>query len=76
MNGYVQAVAMDMWQAYENSTRKHVPDADIVYDRFHIAKYLGEAVDKVRRQEHKVLKQDGDERLTGTKPCGCTTPAT
>ena len=65
--GNVQAVAMDMWQAYENSTRKHVPDADIVYDRFHIAKYLGDAVDKVRRQEHKVLKQDGDERLTGTK---------
>lgn len=65
--GHVQAVAMDMWQAYENSTRKHVPDADIVYDRFHIAKYMGEAVDKVRRQKHKVLKQDGDERLTGTK---------
>ena len=30
--GNVQAVAMDMWQAYENSTRKHVPNADIVYD--------------------------------------------
>jgi transposase len=63
----VQAVAMDMWQAYENSTVKQVPEAEIVHDRFHIAKYLNEAVDKVRRQEHKALKGDGDKTLTGTR---------
>jgi transposase len=32
-----------------------LPEADIVHDKFHIAKYLGEAVDKVRRSEHKSL---------------------
>jgi transposase len=64
---HVEAVAMDMWQAYENSTTKQVPEAEIVQDRFHIAKYLNEAVDKVRRQEHKLLKGDGDETLKGTK---------
>ena len=63
----VEAVAIDMWQAFENSVRDHVPQADIVHDKFHIAKNLNEAVDKVRRQEHKVLKSEGDERLTGTK---------
>ena len=63
----VEAVAMDMWQAYENSTTKQVPEAEIVHDRFHISKYLNEAVDKVRRREHKSLKGDGDETLTGTK---------
>ena len=41
--------------------------AEIVFDKFHIAKHLGEAVDRVRRREHKVLKAEGDERLTGTK---------
>ena len=56
-----------MWQAFENSVRDHVPQADIVHDKFHIAKYLNEAVDKVRRQEHKVLKSEGDERLAGSK---------
>jgi len=63
----VEAVAIDMWQAFENSVRDHVPQADIVHDKFHIAKHLNEAVDKVRRQEHKVLKNEGDERLTGSK---------
>jgi transposase len=63
----VEAVAMDMWQAFRNSAQTHVPDADIVHDRFHISKYLNEAVDKVRRQEHKALQQDGDDTLTGTK---------
>jgi transposase len=63
----VEAVAIDMWQAFENSVRDQVPQADIVHDKFHIAKHLNEAVDKVRRQEHKILKSEGDERLTGSK---------
>ena len=63
----IQAVAMDMWQAFETSTRKNVPNASIVYDRFHISKYLGEAVDKVRRAEHKGLMKVGDERLKGAR---------
>lgn len=63
----IEAVAIDMWQAYENSVNKHAPQADIVHDRFHITKHLNEAVDKVRRQENKALRKEGDERLVGTK---------
>jgi transposase len=65
----IQAVAMDMWDPYVSSTRAHVPDAGekIVFDKFHIAKHLNEAVDKVRRREHKELQLRGDERLKGTK---------
>lgn len=65
----IQGVAMDMWEAYENSVREHVPNADekIVYDKFHVAKHLGEAVDKVRRQENKQLRAASDDRLVGTK---------
>lgn len=65
----VQGVAMDMWEPYEKSVREHLPDADgkIVYDKFHVAKHLGEAVDKVRRQENKQLRAAGDDRLVGTK---------
>lgn len=63
----VEAVAMDMWQAFENSTRANAPQAKIVHDRFHISKHLNEAVDKVRRQEHRALKGDGDQTLKGTK---------
>ena len=39
----------------------------IVYDKFHIAKHLGDAVDKVRRQENRTLRAAGDDRLTGTR---------
>lgn len=65
----IEAVAMDMWEAYENSVRQHLPDAaeKIVYDKYHVAKHLGEAVDQVRRKENKALRSQGDERLVGSK---------
>jgi transposase len=63
----VQAVAMDMWPAFIASATEHVPAAEIVHDRFHISKHLNEAVDQVRRAEHKALKKAGDERLTGSR---------
>lgn len=45
------AVTMDMWQGYIASTRHHAPRADIVFDRFHIERYLTDAVNDVRKQE-------------------------
>ena len=63
----VTAVALDMWKAYRNAVEKKLPQADIVHDRFHISQHLNEAVDKVRRQENKELKEVGDRRLVGTK---------
>ncbi len=65
----IQAVAMDMWEPYITSTQAHLEGAagKIVFDKFHIAKHLHEAVDKVRKAEHRVLRQAEDERLTGTK---------
>ena len=36
-------------------------------DKFHIAKYLNDSVDKVRRRENQVLRESEDTRLTGTK---------
>ena len=63
----VKAVAIDMWAAFEKAAGKHAPQADIVHDRFHISKHLNDAVDKVRRKEHKILRKEGDERLAGSK---------
>ena len=65
--GSVKSVSVDMWQAYMTSTQTNVPEAKLVHDKFHIAKYLGEAVDKVRRSEHRELKQDGKSPLTGLR---------
>lgn len=65
----IEAVAIDMCDAYEASLRKHLPQAEskIVYDKFHVAKQLNEGVDRVRRGENKTLRAAGDERLVGTK---------
>ena len=65
----VEAVSMDMWEPYIQSTREHLPGADakIVFDKFHVAQHLGKAVDLVRRQEHRVLLAEGDSILKGTK---------
>jgi len=65
----VKAVGMDMWDPYFKTTMECVPEAEnkIVFDRFHIFRYLTNAVDKVRRQETKVLSIIGDDRLKGTR---------
>ncbi len=65
----IEAIAMDMWEPYIQSTLVHLDDATakIVFDKFHIAKHLHDAVDQVRKAEHRTLKQAQDDRLTGTK---------
>jgi len=65
----IETVSMDMWPAFINATLASVPGAQekIAFDKFHVAKYLGEAVDKVRRQEHKALMSEGYEDLKGSK---------
>jgi transposase len=63
----VKAVAMDMWPAFMSAAQACIPQADVVHDRFHVSKYLGEAVDAVRKQEHRSLAQAGTSPLTGSK---------
>jgi len=53
----IESVSLDMWQAFMTSSSKNAPNAEIVHDKFHVSKYLNEAVDK----------SEGDERLTGLR---------
>lgn len=65
----IAAVALDMWEPYIDSARAHLETADsqLVFDKFHVEKHVHDAVDKVRRVEHRALQQAEDDRLTGTK---------
>jgi transposase len=63
----VEAVAVDMWEPFITTIREQAPQADVVHDRYHVSAYLNEAVDKVRRQEHKELLDQGEETLKGTR---------
>lgn len=64
----IQAVATEMWDPYPASVRGSLPDAEgrIVFDKFHIAKELGEGLERVRRGENEILRAGGDDRLAGT----------
>jgi transposase len=65
----IRALAMDMWEPFITSTHEHVPDAasKIVFDRFHIMKHMTQAVDLVRKAEHRRLQQADDDTLKRTK---------
>ncbi len=53
----VLVAVMDMWDPYIASVRQHT-GADIVFDKFHIAKKVNEALDSVRRREFKDADKD------------------
>ena len=65
----VEAIAMDMWKPYVQSTLAHVPGAagKIVHDPFHLVKYMNEAVNEVRISEHRRLQVQGDDILKSTR---------
>ena len=53
-NGHRQAltqVSLDMSPAYQRGVADHCPNAQVVFDKFHVIKNANEAVDKVRRAE-------------------------
>ena len=59
----LQAVAMDMNGAYEEEVRAQCPQAEIVYDLFHVvAKYGHEVIDRVRVDEANRLRDDKPAR--------------
>ena len=64
----IEAVAMDMSGDLSAVTRALGPDAHerIVFDKYHLASLLGDAVNKVRREEHKTRSRNS-ERLKGTR---------
>jgi transposase len=45
----LRAVCMDMWRPYYDVVRQRAPQARICFDRFHVVRYLQQAVDEVRR---------------------------
>jgi transposase len=70
----IRLAVMDMWKAFRNSTLKegNAPQATILYDKFHILKHLGEAMDKVRQREYARACRawtGGSSKGRGTRSC-------
>ena len=48
----IMLVVMDMWKPFRNVAKDKAPQAAILFDKFHIMRHLGEALDKVRKAEY------------------------
>ena len=63
----IRLAVMDMWKAFEKSTSKNVPQAAILFDKFHVMRHLGEALDKVRKMEYARLSGKDRSYIKGQK---------
>jgi len=65
----IRLAVMDMWKAFRNSTLKpdHAPHASILFDKFHVMRHLGEALDKVRKREYARLAGKDRRFIKGQK---------
>jgi transposase len=55
----IRVAVMAMWKPFRQSPHAHAPHAAILFDKFHILRHLGDALDKIRKAEYA--------RLTGPK---------
>jgi transposase len=58
---------MDMWVAFRNGVEKNCPNADILYDKFHIMKHLNDALDEVRKQEYRRASEGQRKYIKGQR---------
>lgn len=56
----IRLVALDMWDPYIKALNEKCPQAELVFDKFHVVKKVNEAIDKIRRNEF--AKSEPEER--------------
>lgn len=59
----VELVAMDFWRAFEKVTKNKLPNAEIVYDRFHLSRLLNRAIEAERRSYQSSLSDEERKRM-------------
>ena len=63
----IELAVMDMWKPFRDATRSHAPQAAILFDKFHIMRHLGEALDKVRKSEYARVSGKDRRFIKGQK---------
>lgn len=63
----IAAVACDMSAAYWSAVQEHLPEAALVFDRFHIVKLANEAIDEIRRGIQRTLDLTGRKHIKGKR---------
>jgi len=63
----IRLAVMDMWRAFRNSTERHAPQAHVLFDKFHVLRHLGTALDTVRKSEYARLSGKDRRFIKGQK---------
>lgn len=63
----IRLAVMDMWKPFETSTKKNIPEAAILYDKFHILRHLGKALDQIRKEEYQRVSKADKKYIKGHK---------
>src|SRR6202047_2043808 len=66
-NRAIRLAVMDMWKPFRNATAAHAPQAAILFDKFHVMRHLGEALDYVRKSEYARLAGRDRRFIKGQK---------
>jgi transposase len=63
----IEVVSMDLSAAYQKAVREALPDAHIVFDKFHLARLAQQALDEVRRSLVRELPAEQRRPLKRTR---------
>ena len=63
----LRLAVMDMWKPFRNVTNERAPQAAILFDKFHIMRHLGKALDEVRKSEYRRLSGQDRSYIKGQK---------
>ncbi len=63
----IKAVAIDMANSYSAWVNEVLPEADIVYDHFHVIKSMNDKLNTLRRQTMNQLENDQKKELKGKR---------
>lgn len=63
----IKAVAIDMANSYSAWVAEVLPDADIVYDHFHVVKSMNDKLNTLRRSTMSQLEDDQKKELKGKR---------
>jgi len=63
----IRLAVMDMWKPFRNVTNARAPQAAVLFDKFHILRHLGKALDEVRKSEYQRLSGRDRNYIKGQK---------
>jgi transposase len=63
----IRLAVMDMWKPFRTVTVARAPQAAILFDKFHIMRHLGDALDEVRKAEYRRLSGKDRSYIKGQK---------